>query len=133
MGGYNRALVEKLLPCVWDGEAAYGLKNEQAPDADMPKVKANPKLANTLYAHLADIKTAWKWVERDGIPLEEAQTLLMRYGLDWTLEETAALFGVHKSTIQRRAERGVGRITAFLNGVEYVDGYDNDDIEEIAA
>ncbi|AGM12068.1 DNA binding protein [Streptomyces phage Godpower] len=130
---YNRALVEKLLPCVWDGEAAYGLKNEQAPDADMPKTASNPKTANTLYAHLADIHTAWKWAVNDGVTLDEARAVLMRYGLDYTFEEIAGHFGVNKSTIQRRAERGVGKMTAHLNGVPYVDGYDNDDIEEIAA
>ncbi|ATE85072.1 DNA binding protein [Streptomyces phage Celeste] len=130
---YNRALIERLLPCVWDGEAAYGLKNEQAPDADMPKVKANPKLANTLYAHLADIHTAWVWAVRGGLSLDEARALFMRYALDWTLEYIAHEESVNKSTAQRRCERGVGKLTAYLNGVPYVDGYDNDNIEEIAA
>ena len=133
MGGYNRALVEKLLPCVWDGEAAYGLKNEQKPDDDMPKVASNPKTANTLYAHLADIKTAWKWVEKGGIPIEEARALLLRFGLDLTQDEAAGYLDTHQRQVSRLIERGVGRVTAHLNGVPYVDGYDNDDTEEIAA
>ncbi|QYW07892.1 helix-turn-helix DNA binding domain protein [Streptomyces phage RedBear] len=133
MGGYNRALVEKLLPAVWDGEAAYGMKNETQPDPDMPKVKANPKLANTLYAYLADIKTAWDWAWRGGLSVDEVRAVFMRYGLDWTLEFIAHEELCNKSTTQRRCERGVGKITAYLNGVEYVDGYDNDNTEEIAA
>ncbi|AGM12222.1 DNA binding protein [Streptomyces phage Zemlya] len=130
---YNRALVEHLLPAVWDAEAAYGIRNPMQADADMPKGYSNPKTGGMIFAHLADIRDGWKWAYSGGLSLEEAQTILLRYGMDWTLEEIADLLGVHKSTIQRRAERGVGRIAAFLNGVPYVDGYDNDNIEEIAA
>ncbi|QDK03215.1 DNA binding protein [Streptomyces phage TuanPN] len=130
---YNRALVEKLLPTVWDDEASYGLKNEQAPDADMPKTASNPKTANTLYAHLADIRWAWKWAAKGGLPIEEAQTLLLRFGLDWTQEEIGDQLGVTHRAIGKRIERGVGKVTAHLNGVPYVDGYDNNDTEEIAA
>ncbi|WJN62901.1 DNA binding protein [Streptomyces phage phiScoe23] len=130
---YNRALVEHLLPAAWDGEAVYGIKNPMQADADMPKGFSNPKTGGMIFAHLADINTARNWMEGGGLPLEEAQTLLLRYGLDWTLEEIGEHLGVHKSTIQRRAERGVGKVTAYLNGVPYVDGYDNDNTEEVAA
>ncbi|AKY03729.1 sigma factor [Streptomyces phage Lannister] len=133
MGGYNRALVEKLLPAVWDGHAAYGLKNDQAADADMPKGQTDPKTANTLFAHLADIKAAWRWVERGNIPIEEARALLLRFGLDLTQEEAAGPLGTHQRQVSRLIERGVGRVTAYLNGVTYVDGYDNDNTEEVAA
>lgn len=131
-GGYNRALVERLLPAVFDGAAAYGMKNDQSPDQDMPKVKSNPKHANTLYAHLADIHTAWQWVMKGGISKDEARALVMRYQGDWTYDLMAYIEGVNKSTCQRRCERGVGKIAAFLNGEQYVDGYDAE-IEEEAA
>jgi DNA-directed RNA polymerase specialized sigma24 family protein len=130
--GYDRALVERLLPAVFDGAAAYGLKNETQPDPDMPKVKANPKHANTLYAHLADMHDAWKWVMRGGLSKDEARALVMRYQLDWTYDLMAYHDGRNKSTMQRRCEKGVGKITAFLNGEQYVDGYDAE-IEEEAA
>ncbi|UJQ86462.1 hypothetical protein SEA_SUNSETPOINTE_44 [Streptomyces phage SunsetPointe] len=131
-GGYDRRLVETLLPTVWDGAAVYGLKNDQAPDPDMPKAATNPKESNTLWAHLIDIRTAWNWA-KNTLPLAELQVVFMRYGLDRKVEDIAEFQGVNKGTVSRRAERAVGKITAHLNGVPYVDGYDNDNTEEVAA
>ncbi|ANT41051.1 sigma factor [Streptomyces phage Nanodon] len=130
---YNRALVEHLLPAVWDAESAYGIKNPTQADADMPKGHKNPKTGGMIFAHLADIRSAWKWAEAGGIPIEEAQALLLRFGLDLTQEEAAGPLGTHQRQVSRLIERGVGRLTAHLNGVEYVDGYDNDNTEEVAA
>ncbi|AVO22529.1 DNA binding protein [Streptomyces phage Paedore] len=128
MSGYNRALVEQILPTVWDMDAAYGLKQEGAPDADMPKVKANPKQANTLYAHIADIKQAWK---RTPLTVIERQSLVLRYGLDYGYDEIGSLRGVRKSAAQEATERAVGKVTAYLNGNKYIDGYDQ--LEDEAA
>ncbi|QMP84529.1 helix-turn-helix DNA binding domain protein [Streptomyces phage Endor1] len=126
-GAYDRALVERLLPAHFDPTSAYGVKNETAPDADMPKVKANPKHANTLFAHLADMNAAWRWAVAGGLSLEEARATFMRYGLDWTLEFIAHEEGCHKSTVQRRCEKAVGKIAAYLNQDRYVDGYDKEE------
>jgi DNA-directed RNA polymerase specialized sigma24 family protein len=115
-----------MLPTVWDAEAAYGVKQENAPDADMPKVKANPKLANTLYAHIADIKQAWK---RTPLTLIEKQSLVLRYGLDYGYEEIADARGVRKQSAQEATERAVGKVTAWLNGEQYIDGYDALELE----
>jgi DNA-directed RNA polymerase specialized sigma24 family protein len=123
-GAYDRALVEQLLPAHFDPASAYGVKNETAPDADMPKVKANPKHANTLFAHLADMNAAWRWAVAGGLSWEESRATLMRYGLDWTYEFIAFEEGCNKSTAQRRCERAIGKIAAYLNQDRYVDGYD---------
>jgi DNA-directed RNA polymerase specialized sigma24 family protein len=127
---YNRALVEHLLPAVWDQDAAYGIRNPHAPDHDMPKARPNPKTGNTIAAHLADIRSAWR---KAPISPEEQRALFMRFCLDWEYGDIGRHDGVHKSTAQRRCESGVGRITAWLNGDEYVAGYDNDDLNEVAA
>jgi DNA-directed RNA polymerase specialized sigma24 family protein len=127
VSSYSRALVEHILPAVWDAEAAYGIKQENTPDADMPKVKANPKLANTLYAHIADIKQAWKRAE---LTVIERQSLLLRYGLDYSYAEVGTLRGVQKSAAQRATERAVGKVTAWLNGDKYIDGYDQLEAEQ---
>ncbi|WP_432006275.1 hypothetical protein [Streptomyces parvus] len=127
-GGYNRALVEQILPAVWDAEVAYGIKQEGAPDADMPKTKANPKHANTLYAHIGDIKQAWKTAS---LTVIERQSLLLRYGFDFEYDEIGSLRGVRKSAAQEATERAVGKVTAHLNGDKYIDGYDQ--LEEEAA
>jgi hypothetical protein len=95
---YNRALVEHILPAVWDGEAAYGIKGELVPDADMPRGYKDPKKGSPLFVHIADIKQAWKSI--------------------------GVLRGVQKSGAQRATERAVGKVTAWLNGDQYIDGYD---------
>ncbi|MER6231709.1 hypothetical protein ABT169_21540 [Streptomyces sp. NPDC001616] len=128
MSGYNRALVEQILPAVWDVEVAYGIKQEGAPDADMPKVKANPKQANTLYAHIADIKAAWL---RAPLTVVERQSLVLRYGLDYGYDEIGIVRGVRKQSAQEATERAVGKVTAHLNGDKYIDGYDQ--LEDEAA
>ncbi|UFD97984.1 sigma factor [Streptomyces phage Pablito] len=121
-GGYNRAIVERMLPAAWDQGYAYGMKNEQAPDADMPRATVDKKKGSNFLVHLADVRQAWDGSDLD---LDERRAVLMRYGMDWTFEEIGEKFGAHKSTIQRRAERGVGKLAAHLNGEEYIDGYDN--------
>jgi hypothetical protein len=118
---YNRALVEHILPAVWDGEAAYGIKGELVPDADMPRGYKDPKKGSPLFVHIADIKQAWKSTE---LTLVERQSLVLRYGLDYAYEEIGVLRGVQKSGAQRATERAVGKVTAWLNGDQYIDGYD---------
>jgi DNA-directed RNA polymerase specialized sigma24 family protein len=128
-GGYNRALVEHLLPAVWDSEAAYGIKAETSPDADMPKSQSDPKKGSPLFAHLADMRWAWRTAQ---LSLGERQTLVLRYGLDWTEKEIGVELGVTQQAISKRAEKAVGKLAAHLNGEDYIDGYDQI-IEEEAA
>jgi predicted DNA-binding protein (UPF0251 family) len=118
---YNRALVEHILPAAWDSEAAYGIKAEQVPDADMPRGYKDPKKGSPLFVHIADIKQAWKRAE---LTLVERQSLVLRFGLDYSYEEIGSLRGVQKSGAQRATERAVGKVTAWLNGDKYIDGYD---------
>ncbi|MDH6462026.1 DNA-directed RNA polymerase specialized sigma24 family protein [Micromonospora sp. A200] len=115
MSSYDRELVERLLPAVWDSSFAYGMEDPRAPDPDMPRTKPNPKTGNTLYAHLADIKGAWRSTY---LPLEERQALFLRYGMDWLERDIAAQLATPRQTISDRLIRGVGRIVAHLNGDE---------------
>ncbi|GAU65242.1 Syd protein [Streptomyces sp. NBRC 110611] len=121
MTGYDRRLVEHLLPAVWDAEAAYGIRNPQAPDADMPKGTVDKKAASILFAHLADIRHGWATAP---LSLGERQALVLRYGADLPDDESGALQGVTGRAVRYRCERGVGKIAACLNGLEYVDGYE---------
>ncbi|MEU7643383.1 hypothetical protein [Streptomyces huasconensis] len=121
MTAYDRRLVEHLLPAVWDDETAYGIRNPQAPDADMPKGTTDPKAASTLFAHLADIRRSWAAAP---LSLGERQALVLRYGADLPDDEAGALQGVTDRAVRYRLERGVGKLAAWLNGREYVDGYD---------
>ncbi|MFF7021373.1 hypothetical protein ACFY97_10195 [Streptomyces klenkii] len=121
MSGYERRLVEHLLPAVWDAGAAYGIRNAQAPDADMPKGSVDPRTANTLFAHLADIRQAWVTCD---LSRGERRALFLRYALDWPDELIAARDAVTDRAVRYRLERGVGKIAAHLNGQPYVDGYE---------
>lgn len=127
---YDRRTVELLLPAVWDEEFAYGMRDQYAPDPDMPKVKSNKAHANTLYAMLADIRRAW---DRAPVTMPERRALLLRYGMDWEQTDIAFNQGVTKQAINIRIERGVGRITAWLNGDTYIDGYEPSSENEMEA
>ncbi|MEU8133207.1 hypothetical protein [Streptodolium elevatio] len=129
-GGYNRALVEHLLPAVWDSEAAYGMKIDTLPDADMPRGYRDPKKGSPLFAHLADVRHGY--VHAD-LTLVERTSLVLRYGLDMAYEEIAATRGVRKQSAQEATERAVGKLTAHLNGERYIDGYDAEISYEDAA
>lgn len=118
---YDRRSVEVLVPTVWDEVAAYGIQQENVPDPSMPRSAKNPAHSNTLYAMLADIREAWK---RCDIPQVERQALLLHYGLGWTQKDVAFNQDCNPSTAMRRIERGVGRLTAWLNGDIYHDDYD---------
>lgn len=123
MSGYDRPLVERLLPAVWDKTFAYGMSDPTLPDPEMPRAKPDPKIGGAIFAHLADINIAWARAE---VPQVERQALLMRYGLDWTMRDVGFNQGVDKGTASRRCERGVGRLVAFLSGKEYGDVEDGD-------
>ncbi|MFC4089387.1 hypothetical protein [Micromonospora sp. GCM10011541] len=115
-GDYSRELIEQLLPAVWDSSYAFGMTNPQAPDPDMPRATIDVSHGCTLYAHLADIRTAWK---RAYIPLAEKQALLLRYGMGWREQEIADQQDCGRSTVSERLARGVARMRDYLNGVEF--------------
>ena len=146
MSSYDRALVERLLPAVWDKDYAYGMENPTAPqpvkgcqvhakrdgtpkedcaccDPATRKATSNPKLGNTLYAHLGDIHAAWRCA---GLSLDERRVLLLRYGMDWREREISAQLGVPQQTVSDRLVRGVGRLVSHLNGT------DPEDIDDTA-
>ncbi|GGK13430.1 hypothetical protein GCM10010124_02470 [Pilimelia terevasa] len=113
MTNYDRRLVERLLPTVWDPYAAYGITDSTAPDPDMPRARVDPAIRGTLYAHLADIKTGW---QRAPLRPEERQAVLLYYGLDQDQRHIAHVQGVTRQTVGERVDRGVGRIVDCLNG-----------------
>ncbi|MGW1558285.1 hypothetical protein ACWCQ1_17445 [Streptomyces sp. NPDC002144] len=121
MSGYDRRLVEHLLPAVWDVEAAYGIRNPQAPDADMPRGTVDKKAAGTLFAHLADIRRGWATAP---LSLVEKRALFMHFALDWDDRRIAAREAVTDRAVRYRLERGVGKLAAHLNGTDYIDSYD---------
>ncbi|WDS51762.1 DNA binding protein [Streptomyces phage Triumph] len=120
-GGYDRATVERTLPAVFDSGFAYGMKNELAPDADMPKGHVDKKKGSNFGAHLADVRRAW---DAGPLSLVEKQALFLHYALDEHDEKIAAFQEVTDRAVRYRIERGVGKLAAHLNGDKYIDGYD---------
>jgi predicted DNA-binding protein (UPF0251 family) len=117
---YNREMVERLLPAVWDEDFAWGMRDPYAPDVDMPKRVVGKKKDSPLFAMLADIKTAWRAAD---LTRDERAAVFLHAVYDDTQQDIAALLGCHQSTAKRRIERGIGKLTAHLNGEPYIDGY----------
>jgi predicted DNA-binding protein (UPF0251 family) len=111
---YTRELVEQLLPAVWDDLFALnGLDNPYRPDPDMPHVAANPKTGNTIYAMLADIRTAWR---KTPLSTNESAALRLRFRDDLKQADVAALMKMRRQSAAEHIDSGVGRITDYLNG-----------------
>lgn len=123
MRNYQRDEVKRLLPLVWnESYAAWGnIEKPTRPDVDMPTATADPSHGNTLWALYADIRNAWKLAP---LTLKEKRALFMRYAADWTEQEIGDHEGVTHRAVSYRIERGEGKLTAWLNGDKYVDGYD---------
>ena len=124
---YTRETVEFLVPTIWDDSlTAWGMRRPYAPDQDMPKQKANPKTAGTIMAESADIKRAW---DRAPLTMPERRAVFLVTGQGLTYDEAGhVLNGISKQSVQEACERGIGRLTAWLNGDTYVPGYGLDDI-----
>lgn len=110
---YTEAMVEHLLPSVWDRTYAWGMQNPEAPDPDMPKAKYKaPTEATSFWTHLIDVRMAW---ERAPLTMYERRAILLRYALDWEQDEIARNQNVSQSTISRRVSKGVDLLTRWLN------------------
>ncbi|AUG87232.1 sigma factor [Streptomyces phage Omar] len=118
---YQRTDVEQVLPYLYDAEAAYGIKSEIYVEDGMPKGYSDPSKGNSIFASLADVRRAW---DHGPLSAVEKQAVFMRYVLDDILGDIAGHQGVSERGALYRVERGVGKLTAHLNGDKYIDGYD---------
>lgn len=109
---YSRELVEQLLPAVWDHSCAFGMTNPNAPDPDMPRATIDVSHGCTLFAHLADIKAAWRYAP---LTLRERRSLLLRFGLGWDHREIGHHEGVSRQAITSRLETAIGKMRDRLN------------------
>lgn len=116
VAAYDLDLVEALLPAAWDPSYCWGLRIENAPDADMPRAAANRATGNTVAVHIADMKSAW---ERAFLSEKQRRALFMRYALDWKLREIAAHEGVKTSTIRERLDAGLARLLGYLEPADH--------------
>lgn len=110
---YSEAMVESLLPSVFDRTYAWGVQNDSAPDPDMPKSKyKSPKEATTYWCHLIDIRIAWA---NAPIFLPEKRALFLYYALGWTQAEIGVREGVSHVAINKRLAKGTRILADWLN------------------
>lgn len=110
---YSLELVEHLLAAVVDGSAAYGMTAPRSPDPGMPRAQSDPALSCTLFAHLADIRIAWR---RAVMSLDERKSVLLRCAIGWSSQEIADELGCSKRTVDRYVQRALVRLRDHLNG-----------------
>jgi RNA polymerase sigma factor (sigma-70 family) len=110
---YSVELVEHLLPAVVYRDTAYGMTGLAAPEPGMPKGQCDPARGGTLFAHLADIRTAW---DRAVLPLDQRKALFLHIVVGWAAAEVAQELGCSERTVNRYVERGLSRMTDYLNG-----------------
>lgn len=113
MSSYTREMVQELVPTIWDRQYVWGMVDDERPDPDMPKAKGPKNAKNTLWAYLADIRVAW---DRAPLSIKERQALVLCGGLDLNFVLGGVVLGIRKQSAQERYERGIGKLTDFLNG-----------------
>lgn len=76
------------------------------------KAFSNPKHANTVWAELIDMQTAW-----DKAPLTDKEriALYLRFGMRWTEEEIGFNQDVLQATISRRITNAIEKVVGRLN------------------
>ena len=107
---YATETVEKLLLAFFNN--LWGGRPEHAPDDDMPKAKANPKLSGSWMAHKVDLERAWKFC---GFGWPEEHALYMRYGRELTVAETAREMNMTKRAIQQLTDAAVADLVEEMN------------------
>lgn len=85
----------------------------------MPKSWTNKSHGNTLYAHIADIKTGWLVTP---LTLKERRAVFMHHVLDYKQTEIAVEESCSGSTINHRLYAAIGKIAAQLNGSDFIEG-----------
>lgn len=113
--GYQPALIEALLPSVWNMDELANAGVETAPDPDMPRAASDPSHAGTHMAHYADIREAWAHAP---LTTRQRQALVLRYGIGLEQEEAASAMGISRSTVREHIDAGIQNIATHLNGKE---------------
>lgn len=110
---YSEAMVESLLPSVFDRTYAWGVQSDSTPDPDMPKAKyKSPKEATTFWCYLIDIRIAW---DHAPITFKEKRALFLHYALGWTQEEIGRHELVSQQAANKRLTKGLRTLADWLN------------------
>lgn len=110
---YDRRAVQAVLPAVWDETYAWGIQEPTAPPPDMPRSASNKAHSNTLYAVLADVRTAWSKAE---LTRDHRAALLLVFGFGMTHKEAGYFLERARSSVTEDVDAGLGLLVEWLNG-----------------
>ena len=107
---YDAALLEELLPTVFDDNAAGNPPQRE----EGTRSNSDPAEGGTWIVMVADMQRAWKLAE---LSVEERSLVAMRYGEGLILEECANALSMTKETALKRLRRAKNELARTLHGV----------------
>lgn len=110
---YTPALIESLLPVLWNEALVAGIQTDTGPAPDMPKSKSNPAHSGTHMAHVVDIRNAWA---NALLSTDMGRALFLVYGCGWTQGEVGEIHGVTRQAVSYRINSAIAMIALHLNG-----------------
>lgn len=106
--------MEKLLTGLFNG--GIRVREEYAPDDDMPRAAGNAARGNTLAAELIDVKRAWLWAVK-GQRLHSPEATFLHYGEGMTHQQIGRALGTPRTTVIDQITADVGLLAlAATNG-----------------
>lgn len=109
MSTYTRDGVEDLLSYMFNGGH---WRREDAPDADMPKAKANPSHLGGNMAEMIDVKRAW---HECYIGLRSPEALYLYYGNGLTVPNVSSQLCAIRETVRDHLVADVGDLLDEIN------------------
>ncbi len=109
MSTYTREQVEDLLGYMFNGGH---WRREDAPDADMPKAKANPSHLGGNMAEMLDIKRAW---DECYVGLRSPEALYLHYGEGASVVQAARTLADIRESVRDRLVADVGDLLDEIN------------------
>lgn len=108
---YESALIEELLPTIWDPDAIH---NPPQLDRELPRGKADPAEGNNWAVLVTDIRRAWEVAELDG---DQRIFLSLRFGSNLSVTQVSEAMGASREATVRQIRLGVAALARALHGV----------------
>lgn len=109
---YDVDLVVRLLQVAFSDERFASVElSDIRIDPDMPRAATNPAKGGTQWAMCADVQRAFNVCS-----LAEARAVWAKHVLGLTNAKAGRVLGLNPDTVREMAERGVDRMTRWLNG-----------------
>jgi len=104
-GTYTRDDIEKLLMALFNG--GIKIREDYAPDDDMPRAAGNAARGNSFAAELIDAKNAWLWAVV-GQRLYSPEAVFLHYGEGMDHHRIGLALGTPRTTVIDRITADIG-------------------------